>query len=165
MITVFWILFWTLLWPLGAWAIDRAIHPRTPERRIERLLAWYPPSWRREHGDALAELLRDAIEDGRDGPRLTFDVAREGVAEGLRALRHDQVEAGFLVGLGWIMFFPQGVVAAILMQFDTPRSWFLALYAGGQGGYLVAGGMAGIGLLLIDRGLRKGAGRCRPTVA
>ena len=74
------------------------------------------------------------------------------------------MEAGFLVGLGWLMFFPQGVVAAILMQFDTPRSWFLALYVDGQGGYLVAGAMAGIGLLLIDRGLRLSAPNCRPRI-
>ena len=92
----------------------------------------------------MGELLEDAVADGRDGPRMTLDVAREGLAERMRAFRWQQVEAGFLVGLGWTMFFPQGVVAAILLQFDVPPSWFLALHVEGEAAaYLVAGAMAG----------------------
>jgi hypothetical protein len=160
--TIFWVLFWILIWPVGAWAIDRLLNPRTPERRAQRLLEWYPRSWRARHGDAMGELIQDAVADGRDGPRMTLDVAREGLAEHVRAFRWQQVEAGFLVGLGWTMFFPQGIVAAVLLQFDVPPSWFLALHVEGEAAYLVAGAMAGIGLLLVDRGMRKGARLCRP---
>jgi hypothetical protein len=164
--TIFWVLFWILIWPVGAWAIDRLLNPRTPERRARRLLEWYPRSWRRRHGAAMGELLEDAVSDGRDGPRMTLDVARAGLAERMRAFRWQQVEAGFLVGLGWTMFFPQGVVAAILLQFDVPPSWFLALHVEGEAAaYLVAGAMAAVGLLLVDRGMRKSARLCRPTVA
>jgi len=165
MSTLFWVLFWTLIWPLGAWAIDRLVNPRTPERRVARLLAWYPAAWRERHGDAMGALLQDTVADGRDGIRLTLDVAREGVSERLRDLRWERAEAGLLVGTGWTMFFPQGVVAAILIQFDVPPSWFLALHVDGEAQYLVAGAMAGIGLLLVDRGMRRGARLCRARVA
>ena len=72
----------------------------------------------------------------------------------------EPVEAALLVGLGWTMFFPQGVVAAILTQLDIPPSWFLALHVHGEAQFLVAGGMAGIGLLLIERGMRHGRAVC-----
>jgi hypothetical protein len=160
MSSVLWLLFWIGIWPLGAWAIDRMVHPRTPERRIARLLGWYPASWRKRHGDGLEELLRDAVADGRDGPRMTLDVARAGIAESLAAVRWDHVRAAALVGTGWTMFFPQGIVAAILTQFDVPPSWFLALHAEGEVRFLVAGAMAGIGLLLVDRGHRVLAAGC-----
>ena len=158
--SVLWLLFWIGIWPLAAWAIDRAVHPRTPERRLARLLAWYPTSWRARHGAAMGELLADAIADGRDGPRMTLDVARAGVAERFAALRREPVLAALLVGLGSTMLFPQGVVAAIFTQLDIPPSWFLALHVHGEAQFLVAGGMAGIGLLLIERGMRHGRAVC-----
>ena len=163
--TIFWILFWTLIWPLGAWAIDRLVNPRTPERRVERLLSWYPPAWRERHGAAMGELLHDAIADGRDGPRMTVDVAREGAVEWSRGVSDDELKGGALIGVGCIMLFPQGVVAAVLTQFDVPPSWFLALHVEGEARYLVAGAMAGIGLLLVDRGMRLAARACGPRVA
>jgi hypothetical protein len=162
--TIFWILFWVLIWPLGAWAIDRLVNPHTPERRVERLLRWYPPAWRERHGAAMGELLHDAIADGRDGPRMTVDVAREGMVEGFRGVSDDELKGGALIGVGCIMFFPQGVVAAIMTQLDVPRSWFLALYVDGGAQYVVAGAMAGIGLLLVDRGMRLAARACGPRV-
>ncbi len=84
----------------------------------------------------------------------------------MRAFRWQQVEAGFLVGLGWTMFFPQGVVAAILLQFDVPPSWFLALHVERRGAaYLVAGAMAGVGLLLSTAACARARGCAAPTVA
>jgi hypothetical protein len=161
--TIFWVLFWTLIWPVGAWAIDRLVNPRTPERRVERLLRWYPPAWRARHGAAMGELLHDAIADGRDGPRLTLDVAREGAIEGCRGLRGDSLKAGGLIGAGCVMLFPQGLVAAILIQFDVPPSWFLALHVDGEAQYVVAGTMTAIGVLLIERGIHL-AGRAGRTL-
>ena len=168
MSTVLWILFWTLIWPLGGWLVDRAVNPRTPERRVRRLLAWYPPSWRERHGAALGELLTDAVADGRGGTLLAFDVAREGMTErvrAVRAVRASAVSASALIGVGWLMFFPQGVVAAVLTQVDIPPSWFLALHMEGELRFLVAGAMAGVGILLVDRGMRLGAKLCGSRLA
>ena len=128
----------------------------TADQRIDALLRWYPPAWRERHGDALAELLREAD----DGVLVRLDVAREGVYERVRAVRWDRVRAGLLIGLGWTMFFPQGVVAAALTQVDLPPSWFLALNVGGDEQWLVVGAMVGIGLLLIDRGMHVYAVDC-----
>ena len=53
------------------------------------------------------------------------------------------------------MFFPQGIVAAILSFIPgMPQSWFVALYFEGAEQFLVLGGMVAIGLLLLDRGLQ-----------
>src|SRR5215207_7305112 len=92
----------------------------------------------------MAELLADAIADGRDGPRMTLDVARAGLAERVAAVRAEPVAAALLIGVGWTMFFPQGVVAALLTQVDIPPSWFLALHVKSEAQFLVAGGMAGV---------------------
>ena len=68
--------------------------------------------------------------------------------------------AGALVGTGWTMFFPQGVVAAVLTQVDVPPSWFVALNVGGDEQWLVIGFMVGVGLLLVDRGMHTFAVDC-----
>jgi len=152
---------WTLVWPLLAVLIDRLIHRRTPERRVARLLGWYPRVWRERHGAGLAERLDDAIADGRDGPRLSLHVAREGLAERLRSASGTRVSAGFLAGLGWTMILPQGIVAAVLGEFDgVPPSWFVALDAGGDERWLLSGAMVGLGVLLVDRGMRMFAPGC-----
>ena len=156
---------WTLVWPLGALLIDRLVNPRTPERRVARLLAWYPRSWRERHGDALEALLEDAIADGRDGPRLTLDVAREGLVERVRSANGRRIAGGFLTGLGWTMVIPQGIVAALLGQVEGfPPGWFVALQVGGDELWLVCGAMVAVGLLLVDRGMRLARPAC-PRIA
>jgi hypothetical protein len=127
---------------------------KTTDGRIEALLQWYPAPWRARHGERFTELLRDTIADGRGGLRMRLDVAREGVAEQRRAFRREELWASLLIGLGTIMVIPQGIVAPIIGAFDGPRTWFLALYFDGAERWLVVGGMIGIGLLLIDRGLQ-----------
>lgn len=85
---------------------------------------------------------------------MAVDVAREGLVERLRALRWERVRAGLALTAGWIMVFPQGLVAAALGQFDgVPPSWFVALHVGGDELWLVAGAMVGVGLVLVDHGL------------
>ena len=137
----------------------------TPAQRADALLAWYPPSWRAQHGAELRQILLDTIEAGRADVRMSLDVAREGLAERLRSVRWDRVRAGALIGTGWTMFFPQGVVAAALTQFDMPPSWFVALNVGGEAQWLVIGLMVGVGLLLIDRGLHTYAVDCEARKA
>jgi hypothetical protein len=132
----------------------------TPEQRADALLAWYPAAWREQHGAELRAILLDTIAAGRGDVRMGLDVAREGLVERGRAIRWERVRAGFLIGLGWTMFFPQGVVAAALTQFAIPPSWFLALNIGGDEQWLVIGLMAGIGLLLVDRGMHVYAVDC-----
>ena len=155
MIAIVEMLAWTLVWPLAALLIDRLVNPRTPERRIARLLAWYPRAWRRRGGEELAELIEDAIAAGRDDFRLTLDVAREGLVERARSLRARRVAGGLLTGIGWTMVIPQGIVAPVLGQIDGfPPGWFLSLQVGGDELWVVAGAMVAVGLLLVDRGMR-----------
>ena len=137
----------------------------TAEERADALLAWYPEAWRERHGAELRQLLLDTTAAGRADVRMALDVAREGVAERLRTLRWDRIRAGAMIGTGWTMFFPQGVVAAALTQFDVPPSWFVALNVGGDEQWLVIGFMAGVGLLLIDRGMQVLAVDCESRKA
>jgi hypothetical protein len=132
----------------------------TPAERADALLAWYPDGWRERHGAELRQILLDAIGDGRGDLRMALDVAREGVVERGRAFGWERAWASLLVTVGWIMFFPQGVVAAVLTQFDIPPSWFLALNVGGDEQWLVIGLMVGVGLLLLDRGMQVFARDC-----
>lgn len=54
------------------------------ERRFRRLLAWYPRSWRRAHGDVLVAMMLDEAErTGRAGP--TGAETRSAIVHGLGA--------------------------------------------------------------------------------
>jgi hypothetical protein len=156
---------WIVFFPLAiVLALGRALGygSKTPEQRVQTLLGWYPRDWRARHGAELAAILHDAIADGRDDLRMALDVAREGVAVRARTTTGRRVAGFFLTGLGWTMTLPQGVVAAILGQFEAiPPGWFVALHVGGDELWLVCGAMVGAGLLLVDRGVRI----LRPTCA
>ena len=78
----------------------------------------------------------------------------QAVIERKRAFRWESVWASLLLTVGWIMVLPQGIVEPILGRFDAPKTGFVALYFDGAERWLIVGGMIGIGLLLIDRGLR-----------
>ena len=148
---------WILFFPLAiALMIRRQLGYgyTDDEGRVDALLQWYPAPWRRKHGERFSELLRDTMAGGRDDLRTRLDVAREGVVERGRAFSWSRVWASLLLTVGWIMVLPQGVVAPILGWFDAPKTWFVALYFDGVERWLVVGGMIGIGLLLIDAGLR-----------
>ena len=154
------LVFWTALWPLAiVWGVgsallhqarlDRSAEARR-ERRVARLLRWYPRRWRARHGDEFAALVHDTIDDGRGGPRLTLDVARTALAERVEA--SDRSSA--LLMTCWascgILIFPQGIVPMIMMLtgFDS-RSWFLALHVPQPFGWLVAGAMLAIGVAML----------------
>jgi hypothetical protein len=57
--------------------------------RVARLLRWYPTNWRERYGDEFAAVLASSLSDGKGGLRLSFNVAREGMAARLE-------EAGFV---------------------------------------------------------------------
>lgn len=148
---------WTLFFPIAIVLMVRrqlGYGYETPEGRVEALLQWYPAPWRARHGERFSQLLRDTLADGRGDLRTRLDVAREGVIERRREFRWGGVWASLLITLGSIMVLPQGIVAPILGLFNGPRTWFLALYFEGAERWLVVGGMIGIGLLLIDRGIQ-----------
>jgi hypothetical protein len=155
---------WTLFFPVAIALMLRRLlgyGQETPEGRVDALLRWYPERWRERHGETYSQILLDTIADGRGDFRMTLDVAREGVIERGRAFRWDRAWASLLLTVGWIMFFPQGVVAAVLSFIPgMPQSWFVALYVDGAAQFLVLGGMVAIGLLLLDRGLQLLAADC-----
>jgi hypothetical protein len=54
--------------------------------RANRLLRFYPQSWRARYGDEFAELLCDTLSDDPRTLRMTFDVARVGLSTRLQLL-------------------------------------------------------------------------------
>jgi hypothetical protein len=154
------LLFWTVLWPLtpvflAVWLVRRhraldhsAVAKR--ERRVARLLRWYPPEWRARHGDEFTALLRDSFDDGRDDLRVSIDVAKEGLVARLASFRPSVALAVLCWSLGCIALFPQGLVAlAMLATGSSDQLWFLALYVAGPLGALTALAMIAIGLLFL----------------
>jgi hypothetical protein len=144
------IVFWTVAWPLGiAWLFVRLA--RMP--RIERLLGWYPAAWRERYGEEFAELLRESIESGRGGLRLSLDVAREGLAARLDEAHISRPAVCLIVC--WIPLIPQGLVPMAFLLGGVPaRSWFLALYMPEPLQWATAGAMVALGLALMATGLR-----------
>ena len=55
-------------------------------RRAERLLRWYPRTWRDRYGEEFAELLVSDIEERPQAPGRTLDVVRGGLVARLSAL-------------------------------------------------------------------------------
>ena len=147
---------WTVFFPAAfVLALRRMLGHGTvgPEERVAALLRWYPEAWRAQHGEGLSEVLRDTIADERDGVRVSLDVAREGIVERARAFVPERFVASIMLMVGWLMFFPQGVVAAVLSFTEVPPTWFLALYFEGPEQWLVIAAMIAGGLVLIDRSL------------
>jgi hypothetical protein len=131
-------LFWIVLWPVGSvWllasliqryrALDRSQEART-QRRIARLQSWYPEDWRARYGEEFSELVREAIRDGRGGPRLTLNVIRESAAA--RSTMHGShgVSAAVCWSLCWLPFVQGFVPLALKLTGGASRSWFVALY-------------------------------------
>jgi hypothetical protein len=162
------LLFWTVLWPVGllaaaVWLVARSRRLRrlqTPvDRRIARLLRWYPPRWRERYGDEFGALLRDSIEDGRGGPQLSLDVARAGLATRADDGARRRTLAAVLLTVGWIPLFPQGLVPLVMQVTGVPaRSWFLALYLPQPLQWLTAVAMVVLGLALLAAGARMAGG-------
>jgi len=158
------LLFWIVLWPIAlvaavVWLVARSRRLRRlqppVDRRIARLLRWYPAGWRERYGDEFAALLRDTIEDGRGGLRLSLDVARAGLVAHTEDGGRDRMLAGILLAMGWISLFPQGLVPLVMQLTGVPaRSWYLALYLPQPLQWLTAVAMVVLGLTLLVAGLR-----------
>ena len=88
------VLFWGLLWPVGiGWlivsairryqALDKSPAARTA-RRIDRFVSWYPAEWQARYGEELEQLLRQTIDGGHGGTRLTVNMVHESAAGAVR---------------------------------------------------------------------------------
>jgi hypothetical protein len=159
------IVFWALLAPLALvwaalWLIDRhRALDKSPEarreRRVARLLRWYPADWRARYGEEMAALLHDTIADGRGGLRLSWNVAKEGLATRLAPPARRPDLAVVCLALCWTPLVPQGLVPAIMKLTETPtRSWFLALYLPDALQWPMIAAMIALGLAMLRAGLR-----------
>jgi hypothetical protein len=158
------IVFWSLLSPLALvwfalYLVDRYRSLDTSpdakrQRRVARLLRWYPPEWRARYGDEMATLLDDLIVNGRGGRRLSWNMAWEGIATRVSAPARRQLVAGACLGLCWIPLVPQGLVAAGFKTFDvSSRSWFVALYAPSAAQWPLIALMITVGLVMLGTGI------------
>ena len=168
------IVFWTLFSPLalvwlGLWLIDRyRALDKSPaaerERRVTRLLRWYPADWRGRYGDEMAGLLHDTIAEGRGGPRLSLNVAKEGLAVRLSPPARRDLIAGACLSLCCIPLFPQGLVPAVMKLTETPtRSWFLALYLPDAYQWPMIIAMIALGLAMLRTGMSHAGMRLIPA--
>jgi hypothetical protein len=158
------IVFWTLLSPLAlVWLVlylvdrNRALDMSPAakrERRVARLMRWYPADWRVRYGDEMAALLHDTIAAGGDGPRLGMNLAKEGMAARLAPPARRHALAGACLGLCWLPLVAQGLVPAVMKSIGTPtRSWFLALYVPDAYQWPLIATMAALGLVMFGAGI------------
>lgn len=90
------------------------------ERRVRRMLAWFPRSWRERYGEEFSELVRLAIRDGRGGVGLTVDVLRESLAVRLAPFRRREVIGVLCWSLCWVPLVALGLVPMILTLTGSP---------------------------------------------
>jgi hypothetical protein len=186
--TVAQVVAWTVAWTFASlvlttgviWVVNRrrVRGVSGTERRVQQLLYWYPDEWRARYGDELAALLHDTIDDGRDGIRLTLDVARAGLAAHWECVRTDVARSfdragvkGFaaetlLWSLCWIPLFQQGI-AALVMKLAGAKSsgWFLALRAPEALQWPAIAGMVAVGLLALVAAVRMTQRRAAASAA
>jgi hypothetical protein len=152
------LVFWGLLWPVGiGWLVVASIRryrqlDKSPgaktSRRIDRYLGWYPAGWRERYGDELEQLLRETIDGGHGGIRLTLNMARESAAA--RYPSSGSTVGALCWSLCWIPLIPQGVVPLVLKLTGTStRSWFLATYLAPSLQWPVIAAMLAAGLAML----------------
>jgi hypothetical protein len=170
------IVFWTFLSPLAlAWlalwlierhrALDQSPAARR-DRRVRRLLRWYPSDWHARYGDEMAATLHDTMADGQGGLRLSLNVAKEGLATRLAPPARRDALAAICLSLCWLPLFPQGLVPAVIKLTDAPtRSWFLALHLPDAYQWPLIAAMIALGLAMLRVGLSLACVRLTPRRA
>jgi hypothetical protein len=163
------VIFWVVFWPVAiVWlAITLLARHRAPDdtpaartdRRVARLLSWYPSDWRARYGAEFSELLHDEIREGHGGPRLTLNVMRE--SSTARVASGGGTTAATCWYLCWLPLFAQGVAPLIMKLVGAPaRSWFLALYLPDPYQWPTIAAMIMLGLSMLATASRvKGARR------
>ncbi len=134
--------------PRARCAPERSSETRA-ERRIARFLGWYPADWRARYGEEFKELVRQEIRDGRDGPLLTLNVARESAATHAARLGRRGVVALACSSVCWLPFAQGFVPLAMKLTHTAGRSWFLALYLPARDQWPAIAAMIAITLLLL----------------
>jgi len=132
-------------------------------RTAERLVRFYPPSWRERYGEELAHLIVESSGD-RVPWRVQVDVMRGGVRERMRragvstdGAPEDRVRGGVLLVLcGWTLFVIAGVAVQKLSEHwqdltpagdrPLPHAAFAVLVTGAVCGAILV--LAGIALVL-----------------
>jgi hypothetical protein len=76
----------------------------------ERLLRWYPRSWRERYGEELLALIQDTVDEGRPAWRLRLSVAWGGLRERDRRAAH--------------------AASAGLQRLASPNTWVMMVWAG-----------------------------------
>ena len=85
--------------------------------RANRMLRWYPPTWRERYGSELVTLLDDTYGEGPIGARAYVSLMRAGIIQRIRftkilahrALGEDQVRSGAVtVWFAWACFVVAG---------------------------------------------------------
>jgi hypothetical protein len=138
-------------------SLDRASAAST-DRRIARLLAWYPPDWRARYGAEFSELLRDEISRGHGGLALTLNVVRESNAA--RVASAGGIAVATCWWLCWLPLFAQGAAPLVMKLAGTPsRSWFLALYVPNPYQWPLIAAMITVGLIMLGTAARGTATR------
>jgi hypothetical protein len=157
------LLFWLVFWPVGIawsaitlvrrrWSLDRNPGARA-ERRIARLLTWYPPDWRARYGAEFSELLRDQMHHGDAGLALTLNVMRE--SNSARVAAAGGLATAACWWLCWLPLFAQGLAPLIMKLAGTPaRSWFLALYMPNPYQWPMIAAMVAGGLIMLATAVR-----------
>jgi hypothetical protein len=123
------------------------------DRSAERLLQWYPPSWRKRYGEELAGLLVEMSDGGRLSWRLRADVVAAGARERFRGPRiGDSRGGGRMVLWAWATFVLAGMIVA-----KTSEQWRLALPKGGHPvasiAFVVLSGLAAATAVLVLAGI------------
>jgi hypothetical protein len=164
------LVFWVVFWPVGAvWSaitlvrryrrLDRGLW-ETTDRRIARLLSWYPPEWRARYGAEFSELLHDEISHGNGGLGLTLNIMRESSAT--RIASAGGIAAATCWWLCWLPLFAQGVAPLIMKLAGTPaRSCFLALYLPNPYQWPMIAAMITVGVIMLGTAARASATTAR----
>jgi len=127
------------------------------DRRVDRLLRWYPKSWRARYGDEFAELLTAELEERPQAWRRTANVVWSGVVARMRISGlsghvlepADQVRAG-LVWLGCALAVFVTFGAAMWSQLTIGWQWARPDASGTMAAMML---MSGAMLLLLLLGV------------
>lgn len=105
----------------------------TTEQRAQRLLRWYPPSWRDEYGEEFAALLLDDMAERRVSLGRSLDVARAGCAARWRAgglapdsralVPTSRKSAWMLVASGLFLFFANALWSQLIVDWQWSPPW------------------------------------------
>ncbi len=134
------------------------------DRRIRRLLRWYPRCWRNRYGEEFAELLRAELAEQPRSPRRTVNVARSGLlarctAAGITSHElppAEQIRA--CLGTLCCAVAATGTLGVFMLaQLATGWQWSDAAYGPAVAGTLIMAAAAGcLGLIALAAALPAG---------